>query len=891
MSLKIYQQNIATVETDAIVNSVATTYIPRGGVSGAIFEKAGEKYRTSINVWKFTISYGDYKITSGYDLPCKYILHTASPAYDLANAQYLLSKCYEQAIELAIEKEWTSIAFPLLSAGSNGFPYMTAIDIALNQIAVSLDSCGNKIEVHLVVFSDAEEKYAQEKASQLYSDYFDVPQSLRKMEEVEKTSFCMVSIDVGENIWLNRMVDLDENGFTVPDISNELPYIFANRNRIFHRDGPATENAIGVWKWTAIQNRNNPETDYVESWYQADIQPIRVAVISGITSEQQLAKELSKGIPGEYFACDTLFVYRAAQGICRGFLCKQAQFTSEEQNLKLSADVYSLPVFNITTDDYVSIRLPENNHFYLYKKLNLEKPSNYFTIGNTHDILRKLILERFTWSLFKDREYGTKADWRKCKAMLDTLSGSTLLDAVCDTLHCTPEKAQAMIEDFIRHADSLIEVGDFDTNVLAQVALHHEGLLSHCEPVVEDKWKKEHAEAIAAAEKEVDQTRGKVNEMLTTAQEQLQSIEQEKEAVEKEKNTALAETAAAQAKLDAIVAEIEQYEALGKETMEKVRSKIADAQKDMAGFIADLSVFLPQQPIISTAPTASTIPQKTWQYTAGTVLEVDEEVSDISHTWQEEVKYLETNLRNVFFSVNVNNDLCPLLAAYLYAVYINKVPLMITGPCGKDIADVISSTIYRKTSGCLELEDASCIEITNAITETSDAIIAVQNMFGKGWSDTLPQSLDGLDKYICWTHPYTEDMVMEPKGLYNYMLPLLSECFVEKLLPERCFPSIRADDFQAYISKKETSRHLRLIDKIGISKLSRNRLAKVLSDTKAILTELYGKSNDRDIELLFGLLPLAVLTGKQSLLKEVLESENNFSKVVIAEIKRYVEDE
>ena len=174
------------------------------------------------------------------------------------------------------------------------------------------------------------------------------------------------------------------------------------------------------------------------------------------------------------------------------------------------------------------------------------------------------------------------------------------------------------------------------------------------------------------------------------------------------------------------------------------------------------------------------------------------------------------------------------------------------------------------------------------ISEADDSIVSVQNMFGKGWTDALPQKFTRLKKQIIWAHPYVEDMLIEPKGLYNYMLPVLSECFIGSLPALETWPSKRAEKFQPYVSEEKQSLRISAFKRLGLSKLLLGQLTRVLSDAKCILEN---PAKDKDLELLFGVLPLCVLTGRLDVLKDVIEGESGISSSVKAEVSRYVEEE
>ncbi|OUO34524.1 hypothetical protein B5F88_15765 [Flavonifractor sp. An306] len=505
---------------------------------------------------------------------------------------------------------------------------------------------------------------------------------------------------------------------------------------------------------------------------------------------------------------------------------------------KLSETIYYLPVYTVSYGDIYNW---DDRNLRFLKTLQVGEPSGYVSIGNTHEVIRTLILERTTWPLFKECIGATKAEWKHCKLLLEKICGESLYDAIVQKLNCTLDQAKQAVDDFVNRADALIKVGDIDVNVLAEIAKNHDELRELCEKAVSVEWHNSHAAEIAKAEAEVSE----MEETISIAKNQHSEL--------------LAEIATKQGELDRLLAEIAQYESVGKETLVAVRQKIADAQKDMAGFIADISVFLPQSN--ATLPYGN--PPASWQYSSTSGQYSDEDI-ELAESWRNEYDAIYQNLS---CALGIEPDFCSMLTAFLYATHINNVPTLIAGPGGQDIAEVLSVSMYATGAGQLTLGDECDLSIVERISEADDSIVSVQNMFGKGWTDALPQKFTRLKKQIIWTHPYVEDMLIEPKGLYNYMLPVLSECFIGSLPALETWPSKRAKKFQPYVSEEKQSLRISAFKRLGLSKLLLGQLTRVLSDAKCILEN---PAKDKDLELLFGVLPLCVLTGRLDVLKDVI---------------------
>lgn len=218
MPLEIIRNDITKMTVDAIVNAANETLLGGGGVDGAIHRAAGDGLLAECRTLGGCKT-GEAKITGGYNLPAKYVIHTVGPIYrdGKRGEKALLESCYRESLALAKKYNCQTIAFPLISAGVYGYPKDQALRVAIDVVSEFLVE--NDMKVFIVIFDKASYKIGEKLFADIkeYIDdkYVDENAILRserlRRAKVDLSEICTCPSVVAEDDLEMKLKQIDES--------------------------------------------------------------------------------------------------------------------------------------------------------------------------------------------------------------------------------------------------------------------------------------------------------------------------------------------------------------------------------------------------------------------------------------------------------------------------------------------------------------------------------------------------------------------------------------------------------------------------------------------------------------------------------------------------------
>lgn len=661
---------------------------------------------------------------------------------------------------------------------------------------------------------------------------------------------------------LRRIADLNSATSLNPVvIETNKEQIGKNRRFIFRQDGPREEHMIGLWSWNEYQD--SFKVIHASSKYRLTDVPTELFGVKVYRTEE-ITRQLRTGIVVPKYLGEKFFLYgnRIDSEQIEGILCSSDQFNEIEElkdsgykKIILKDDIDSLPVYTLGKNDFIQWKDAIGQYVItrrVAKTISWGKPQRYLCIQSPSDLIQKYVLNQISVQKFSPEKR------EEFKTFFKNVLQKGIREKLQETYYVPEATVELWLLDFTHRVNKgCLKLGNDDISLLVDIIKNSKDLQGKLQDVIK------------LPQKDSSEELNKQKELVKQEELRLKQIKAdigkyEKEVQKKEQTC------------KELNRDIDQYTELRDSIESETKRKIEDARQHMGRFLTEISAFTAVMPTGMSNRRAEGWSLKDGEKTTG------KDISAVkSSSWEDVWETIGRNLE----MAGVASEWCDLAGSYLYAAYMHHMDLLLAGPHGRVIANALALAVEGKKAVCLSCHGEPDASVIQQLKEMQEPVIVVENPFHPEWLSRMGECKAACpDTLFIWLHPFTEDLVVEPLGLFNYVLPVFTEFFVngdEK--PEAMQRRLQSDAFEAYQEKKPVEIPLPLMKPFKISMLTRTHLKRLIATAAGIMDE---RTAAGKLEFLMGKLPFALLTNE----RRYDESECSGSKELRKLAKQYLEE-
>lgn len=673
----------------------------------------------------------------------------------------------------------------------------------------------------------------------------------------EIISLCGVISDYNGQKWLVRYADLSDNGhYYIFHRNEDLPPYFTNRERIFYKNGPSKDGFYGIWTWSAAPNENDPSKDYILSQYNTEIEAIELVTIAQTTSIDELVNLLKEGINYQPHSRRVMFSIYTSKGQYAGILCTAKELNTVNEKTKISEDCIVVPVYEFASDDIIHL----DNGLLFYRNAFAGLPKKLYHLKSPLDIVKDVVLSSISWTAYKSREV-TRAQYKTFKDFIDAIPVDDIICKIRVACRCSNPAAKELLAEFLNIVWKYVDGDSIEDEIIRSAISANTELQEKAKELIRQDWEAENRCLITEARQKINLLRAELKSATVNLG----------EAQEAFKNTK-----AEDKRLSGI---IDEKKKLAEDVEKAIAERIQKARENAADFIADMAFVSGQQMQAVEAVTYRSVDARFESDTATYCIYPEFENLDdleVHRSWGDVINTAVFELAEAGVAEQYRSS----LAAFLCAAYIEKQPILLIGPNAIDIAQAFSAAITAHKHGVLCCEGDYARQAIEKIGADGEEIVIINNLLTGGWMNRLPEILSKKDIFYVATHPYAEDIQVEPKSLYGFMLPLFTEIMVDKKATGKYYGGYFSNDFKPYFAKKGMRKEIVALSKFALSPLVRSQINSLL----ATMHDIYPTATADD-DFLFFIFPIAYASMLiNELAEEIADPEKGIA--ISANLKR-----
>ena len=655
-----------------------------------------------------------------------------------------------------------------------------------------------------------------------------------------------------EQIRLLRVADVKDDGEIIqPQIVSHQPKNFDNREKFNRQNGPDQIGYFGIWQWYTTHNQNDFERDYYKLKYEPDYEPIRVFRTPSDKQKmnQNAAIDLiKKGIKGDQLFNRLLYWpvdLSKPNGKCKALYYPKTAQLLQGEVIKLNPEIIKLPIYDLNFDDFLLV--DETARIYNHAEMP-NATSGYVFVKDRNEIIRDIFVAKTTWQTAKFNGY-TRATFQSIKNYLENCLPETFLEEIQQKLDCNESDAKSYYNTFMQKANSYVDGKTFDDDTLISLIDRNKSLNNKVNSIAEKHWIETHSDMIERFNTEMENAKKEIKDAIN------------------EKNRIVAELNQKKGELKDAESNIDQVHALATEVETEMQNRINHAKDHMADFISNtifLKSMIPSSSQIAvTGAPAQMVTATVSAFKPGYQIDSD---PDENSDWKDELSTIENELQ----AVGVAQEFAAGMAALLYSCFLHHFPVLLAGPVAKQIADAFSVSLNCCMPAVIDCsEGISSRDFENI----NDNVVVIKNAFLPACRDIILGEIREHDNFFILTTPVSDELIIEPVGILNYVYPVMTEFYLTSKFPEKLIGGIRREQFRVFKNVEKTQfRYESVLQEMHLSGYSTSIIKELVHYAKAMNQKLKNR-----FDYQFCLVPLAIMRNEKDIVLEKLRDDQNLS--------------
>ena len=655
---------------------------------------------------------------------------------------------------------------------------------------------------------------------------------LKKGEYVEEIDSYLSLCEIGDQGNLYRLADIRDG-----ILYGDFLYWDKNRRNLYGNVDKYGVKKIGIWSWKLKDNVNSGTRNFVcnqelKEW----IDPIEIICISSCYTETSLIERIKAGIILNNKFKKLFLCFKKNENYI-GVLCSQYDFRESGGGYVFDSDSFSLPVYEISISDVCILNNYGNTS--IYNKFSFSEPIGVVFLKKTEDIIKKVLINRINWSVLKNNGFSKK-EFQNVKTAIECTVN--IVDDIAEECKCDRNTAENFLESFLSNLEQFIKQEDLGDHILRRLIERDDEILQACKDSIANEWHKEHNKIVEDAKRLENNLKKEINNRNLELRQIYENI------------------GTANLDLEKIKQEIEKQSNLAHDVEVLLGEKIKKAREDAASFIVE-------QAFIGNSDNYNTksITNCNGKYDNGINLFDDKyEVEDI----EDVLDCLSENLDEAGIGRAYQNT----LSKYLYVALKKRVPIILAGPNGIEIANALSACLYGRECGVLHCYGEYNASVVEDCMSSDDKIVLIEDAFVGNWSTPIVNLLRNNDKYFLLSVPFAEDLKIIPSSIVNYAIPLVTEIFVDHRA-DRNFEKIECDEDYAKYEKtgNRYKKYDNLLNSLGMKTYARFIIAELIGEYHSIMNNSDYCKGDYE----YVLLSIAYLNDKIDILRDYVANNDS----------------